>query len=277
MKRNLTVVLALMVVLLIFTAVQAQDGQLTPTPDSHAIHHPTAEATATLVPNALPDAGMGQMGGMDMHTMMQNMSSMIDTMLSMNMSDEMRAQMKQMRNMMDMMMSGNMMSGMDMTSVTATPESTGNMEMGTKYSVNDLAPMALAYYDGEEVYFVHPEASDKGVAQVLTDMMGTEVMVVPSLAEVPKDLLGNVYVFTNGIKAMGPLGFQPDVFDSVPGDEAYTPLRALNLVTWQGNAQARELTSIREILAAEKNGEVIIEQPGVVVNMPILVWPEGHR
>ncbi len=108
-------------------------------------------------------------------------------------------------------------------------------------------------------------------------MMGTDVMTVPSLAEIPAELLGNVYVFTNGIEDMGPLGFQPDVFDSVPGDEKYTPLRAVSLVTWQADVEARQLVSVEEILAAEEAGELTIEQPGVVVNMPILVWGENHR
>ncbi|MBZ0315703.1 MAG: hypothetical protein K8L91_04730 [Anaerolineae bacterium] len=158
---------------------------------------------------------------------------------------------------------------------TPTPES--DMDMDSGYSVDELAPLAMAYYEGQKVYFVHPEASDPGVAQVLTDMMGTDVVTVPSLAEIPAELLGNVYVFTNGIEDMGPLGFQPDVFDSVPGAENYTPLRAVNLVTWQTDVEARQLVSVEEILAAEKAGELTIEQPGVVVNMPILVWGETHR
>lgn len=158
------------------------------------------------------------------------------------------------------------MGGMDMA-----------MEMDSGYSVDDLAPLALAYYAGEDVYFIHPEASDPGVAQVLTDMMGTDVISVPGLAEIPEELLGNVYVFTNGIEAMGPLGFQPDVFDSVPGDETYTPLRAVNLVTWQEGAEPVELTSAEDILSAQEAGSIVIEQPGVVVNMPILVWGEEHR
>ncbi|MDX2076751.1 MAG: hypothetical protein SFZ02_09995 [bacterium] len=151
------------------------------------------------------------------------------------------------------------------------------MEMETGYSVDDLAPMALGYYEGAEVYFIHPEASDAGVAEILTDMMGTDVIVVPSLAEIPEELLGNVFVFTNGVEGMGPLGYQPDVFDTVPGDELYTPLRAINLVTWQENVESRELMSVSDILTAEENGEVIIERPGVVVNMPILVWGDEQR
>jgi hypothetical protein len=163
----------------------------------------------------------------------------------------------------------------------ATPEPMGNMDMGmemdTGYSVDDLAPLAMGYYEGGVIYFIHPEASDAGVAQVLTEMMGPDVLAVPSLGEIPAELLGTVYVFTNGIEAMGPLGFQPDVFDTVPGSEEYTPLRSVHLVTWQDGVEARELMSAGEVLAAEAAGDVVIEEPGVVVNMPILVWPEGQR
>ena len=165
----------------------------------------------------------------------------------------------------------------------ATPEPTEEamtgmtMEMNTGYSVDDLAPMAMAYYTGEMVYFIHPEASDAGVAEVLTKMMGPDVLTVPSLAKIPAELLGNAYVFTNGVEGMGPLGFQPDVFDSIPGDEAYTPLRAINLVTWQEGKEPRELKSVAEIQSAADSGELIVEKPGVVVNMPILVWGKNTR
>lgn len=151
------------------------------------------------------------------------------------------------------------------------------MEMDSGYSVDKLAPMAMAYYDDTVVYFVHPEASDKGVAEILTKMMGPDVLTVPSLAKIPAELLGNAFVFTNGVDGMGPLGFQPDVFDSVPDDETYTPLRALNLVTWQDGSKPRELKSVKAIQDAVQAKEVVIEKPGVVVNMPILVWGDQTR
>lgn len=214
-------------------------------------------------------AGSGMMDGADPSATLQLMMDMMDQMMGMDMSADMHAQMQELRGMMDEMMG--------MSHQDSMPGEMGGMDMDTGYSVDDLAPLALAYYEGGEVYFIHPEASDAGVAQVLTNMMGTQVITVPSLSEIPQELLGNVYVFTNGIEDMGPLGFQPDVFDSVPGVDGYTPLRAVNLVTWQEGVEARELRSADEVLAAEAAGEVGIEQPGVVVNMPILVWPEGQR
>ena len=59
------------------------------------------------------------------------------------------------------------------------------------------------------------------------------MLVVPSLAKASDDMLANVYVFKNGVKGMGPLGFQPDVFDNPPGTEGYRPLRRLILLTWK--------------------------------------------
>jgi len=45
----------------------------------------------------------------------------------------------------------------------------------------------------------------------------------------------------------------------------------------QEGVEARELRSLAEVQAAASAGEVAITQPGIVVNMPILVWPGGSR
>jgi hypothetical protein len=102
-------------------------------------------------------------------------------------------------------------------------------------------------------------------------------MFVPSLADVPEGSLANVYVFTNGVKGTGPFGFQADVFDNPPGTDGYTPLRRLNAIAWTDESKARELKSAQEVLDAEAAGEITIEQPGVVVNMPFVVWDGGQR
>ncbi|HEX9386333.1 MAG TPA: hypothetical protein VF918_08435, partial [Anaerolineales bacterium] len=70
---------------------------------------------------------------------------------------------------------------------------------------------------------------------------------------------------------------QSDVFDNPPGTDGYTPLRRLNVITWADGVSARELTSVAEVLKAEANNELIIEQPGVVINMPFVVWDDGKR
>lgn len=139
-------------------------------------------------------------------------------------------------------------------------------------------PPVAGLYAGEEVFFVHPEASDAEVAAMLTEMMaGSPVLVVPELAEVPAAARDEVYVFTNGVEGMGPFGFQPDVFPSAPGDDDYTPLRTVVLVTWPDEGQARELTSSEEVREAADAGVVELEETDVVVNMPFLTWPQGAR
>ncbi|MBI5951574.1 MAG: hypothetical protein HY865_07940 [Chloroflexi bacterium] len=138
-------------------------------------------------------------------------------------------------------------------------------------------PAGKAYAQGKEIFFVHTEASDAGVAEKLTNMMKSPVILVPSLANVPDESLANVYVFTNGVTGSGPFGFQPDVFDNPPGTDGYTPLRRLNVVTWVAADQARELKSADEVMAALAADQVTIEQPGVVINMPFVVWDGGKR
>lgn len=165
---------------------------------------------------------------------------------------------------------------------TAMDGSTG---MGGDMGGGEMAdapriPPVHGFYAGEEIFFVHTEVSDEEVSQLLVGMMDSPVPVVPALADVPESALANVYVFTNGVQpngARGPMGFQPDVFDSAPGDDGYSPLRALNLVTWQDEAVAEVLRSAEEVQAAIDDGRLTVEQPGVVVNMPFLTWPGGER
>jgi hypothetical protein len=138
-------------------------------------------------------------------------------------------------------------------------------------------PAGKAWAEGKEIYFIHTEASDPGIAEKLTAMMKSPVFHVPSLAKAPADSLAPVYVFENGVAGKGPLGFQADVFPNPPGIAGYTPLRSIHLVKWADPAKARELKSAAEVMAAQKAGEVTIAQPGVVVNMPFVVWDGGKR
>lgn len=138
-------------------------------------------------------------------------------------------------------------------------------------------PPVRGYAEGQEIVFIHTEASDPQVAEMLTRMMNSPVLVVPSLARAPEAMLANVYVFQNGITGEGPFGFQPDVFDHPPGTPGYSPLRAVHLVRWKDEALARLVRSAAEVRAADARGELTIVPSGVVVNMPFLTWPGGRR
>lgn len=143
--------------------------------------------------------------------------------------------------------------------------------------LTNLAPLVKGYYDGGDLFFIHTEASDEQVAKMMTEMMGPQVVLVPKLAETPASLLAEIYVFQNGVEGMGPFGYQPDVFNSMPGTEGYSPMRTILLVNWNKDVVPRELRSVEEVLAAASQGEIMINESGVVANMPVLVWPGGHR
>ena len=138
-------------------------------------------------------------------------------------------------------------------------------------------PAGMAYAEGKEIYFSHTEVSDAAIAETLTNMMQSPVLYVPSLSLVPEDSLANVYVFENGVSGKGPLGFQPDVFDNPPGTPGYSPLRQIILVKWVDGENASELKSVVEITEAEGEGKLTTSVPGVVVNMPFMVWDGGKR
>ena len=139
------------------------------------------------------------------------------------------------------------------------------------------APPVTGYAEGVEIRFIHTEASDPQVARTLFGMTGSPVLVVPALAQAPEALLANVYVFSNGVAGDGPFGFQPDVFDAPPGTSSYSPLRAVTLVSWTTPSAARVLKSAAQVHDAQAMGELTLQRPGAVVNMPFLSWPGGHR
>lgn len=151
------------------------------------------------------------------------------------------------------------------------------IEMGVEGA--PVVPPVRGFAAGEEILFLHTEASDPDIAETLTDMMRSPVLVVPELADAGDALLADVYVFTNGLQPemQGPLGYQADVFDCPPPERCYRPLRRVNLVTWSRPGSVRILHSAEEVRSAIESGELETEQPGVVLNMPLVRWPGGER
>ena len=138
-------------------------------------------------------------------------------------------------------------------------------------------PVDKGYAEGKEIYFTHTEASNSELAEKMAAGMKSPVLYVPMLAHVPEHVLANVYMFTNGVKGASMSGLQPSVFDNPPGTEGYSPLRRLNVVAWSDETRARELKTAAEVLEAAKAGDLTIKQPGVVINMPFIVWDGGKR
>lgn len=149
--------------------------------------------------------------------------------------------------------------------------------IASRFWTGTVVPPVDGYLEGQRIRFIHTEASDPEVVRLLTRMKGSPVLLVPGLAKAPPEMLGKVYVFTNGVPGDGPFKFQPDVFDSPPGTARYSPLRALHLVAWKNAGEARELKSAAEVAEAIGRGALDVKQSGVVVNMPLITWPGGNR
>ena len=137
-------------------------------------------------------------------------------------------------------------------------------------------PLTMGYANGEEVFYISTEASVEDVANHLTDLTGFRVAYTPALAATPETTLAQIYAFTNGVEGSGAFGFQPQVADSQPGDDKYSPLWNVNAVTWNEGSEPRELKSEMDILKAQSNGELSIEEAGVIVNCPFIKWHGGQ-
>ena len=73
-----------------------------------------------------------------------------------------------------------------------------------------------------------------------------------------------IWAFTNGDEG------QRNIIDTVPGRKDYTPLWAVNLVTWKDGETPRVLRSAAAVLKAQRAGDVTIRAMPIVVNCPVL-------
>jgi hypothetical protein len=147
-----------------------------------------------------------------------------------------------------------------------------------------VIPLVRGLYDGKDVFYITTEASDSGAASALTNFTNFPVTFAPALTKTPPAASANIYLFKNGIKGPGIMGFQPQVVDSIPGEAKYSPLWRVNVVEWKDPTTATILGSEEDVLAAESNGQVTVTLTHIVVNCPIVQWggnkegiiPPGH-
>jgi hypothetical protein len=145
----------------------------------------------------------------------------------------------------------------------------------TKTSIPVTLPLTQGYANGHEVFYISTEASDRDLAELMTNVTGARVVYAHSLANTPPAALSNIYAFKNGIEGSGPLGFQPNVADSEPGNARYSPLWRIVLAEWKEGITPVELKSEQEILAAVQEGKLTIEPTKMVVNCPFIQWDGG--
>ncbi|HSF50712.1 MAG TPA: hypothetical protein VLA74_08145 [Nitrososphaeraceae archaeon] len=145
----------------------------------------------------------------------------------------------------------------------------------TETNIPKVLPLVRGFADGNEVFYITTEVSDKNLANYLSNLTNSRVVYTPALKYASAQSLANIYEFTNGIKGSGPEGFQPNVADSQPGDNNYSPLWKVNLVTWNNGITPRELTSEADILNALEKKELTIKPTDIIVNCPFVQWKDG--
>ncbi len=145
----------------------------------------------------------------------------------------------------------------------------------TETNIPKVLPLVRGFADGNEVFYITTEVSDEKLANYLSNLTNSRVVYTPALKYAPAQSLANIYEFTNGIKGSGPEGFQPNIADSQPGDNNYSPLWKVNLVTWNDGITPRELTSEEDIVNAIKNKELTIKPTDIIVNCPFVQWKDS--
>jgi hypothetical protein len=145
----------------------------------------------------------------------------------------------------------------------------------TETNIPKVLPLVRGFADGNEVFYITTEVSDEKLANYLTNLTNSRIVYTPALKYAPPQSLANIYEFTNGIKGSGPEGFQPNIADSQPGDNNYSPLWKVNLVTWNNGTTPRELTSEEDIVNAVTNKELTIKPTDIIVNCPFIQWKDG--
>ncbi len=171
---------------------------------------------------------------------------------------------------------------MPILGANAQTQSQSNMSSQTS-SVLKLAntnvpidiPLHKGYENGNEIYFIATDVSDKNTASLLTNQSGFKVNYAPILSQTPESAKGQVFVFTNGISGNGSQGFQNEVMNAKPGDKNYSPLFQVNLVKWNDNANVSEIKSVKQLNQSLQNNELTVNKTDIVVNHPVVKWNGG--
>jgi hypothetical protein len=168
---------------------------------------------------------------------------------------------------------------------TTTPTAGPTMFKLTTPNAPVVIPLVKGLYDGKDILLITTEVSDKAMKDQIGNFTGFPVNYDANLTKISQGI-GNLWIFKNGVKGPGFMGFQASVVDSIPGDPGYTPLWKVSIVEWKTNSGITPtiLGSDDAIAAAQSKGQITITPTNVVVNCPILQWggnkdntiPAGH-
>ncbi len=121
-----------------------------------------------------------------------------------------------------------------------------------------------AWFNGENVYYIRTDASDEAFATE------NKLVFVPLLnaALAAEGATSQLYTFDNGAEEQFP------VVSAIPNQDTYSPAWQVHRVTFSGTPTL--LNSVDAIREAESAGDVTVEALPLVVNFPVVKWPDGE-
>jgi hypothetical protein len=154
---------------------------------------------------------------------------------------------------------------------TTTPTAGPTMLKLTTPNAPVVIPLVRGLYDGKDILLITTEVSDKAIKDQIGNFTGFPVNYDANLTKISQGI-GNLWIFKNGVKGPGFMGFQASVVDSIPGDPGYTPLWKVSIAEWKTGVTPTLLGSDDAIAAAQTKGQITVTPTNVVVNCPILQW-----
>ena len=107
--------------------------------------------------------------------------------------------------------------------------------------------------DGRTIYYIVTDATPTGPAE----MMG--VIDAPTSGNlITSPAAVDLFQFLDGIKSSGPVGFQPGIAAAAPGDETYSPMWRIYMISWLDPEQAVVLETKDDIDALKSEGLITV-------------------
>ncbi len=114
--------------------------------------------------------------------------------------------------------------------------------------------------DGRTIYYIVTDATPEMPAT----MMGVASSPT-SAALIANSAAVDLFQFGNGIKGAGPMGFQPGIAASTPGDANYSPMWRISMIAWKDPSSASLLETMDDINAKSKAGMIDVNLAGPMV------------
>ncbi len=117
--------------------------------------------------------------------------------------------------------------------------------------------------DGSTIYYIVTDTVMADPAK----MMGV-ILANKTQATFATSASSDLFQFMNGIKGTGPMGFQAGIGSTKPGDQFYSPLWRISVVSWNDPSMATVLENSHDITS--HSDQTKITPMGMIVNCPFI-------